>query len=435
MKPRLLLGLALACGAAWAALPAATVSVQQGDRNPQPWRPLSADEQARFQLGHAVFNTSWLAAGEGGGRRDGLGPLFNAQSCDSCHNGRRRGRGPVADGPGAVDLVFQVGRRLADGRLERGHPRFGKIINPEALPGHRAEATVTLRYLPREHRFPDGSRRTLWQPQYAVSAGDGRALPDDLVLMPRMGPQVYGAGLLEQVPEAAILARAGSRGPLDGRPSWLLTAAGRRLGRFGWQATEPSIASQTAAAFAREMGLENALVSADDCADHDTACRSAARGGRPEVDQDLFDAVVAFQQLEALRRTPAAARQLAAGGDGARLFAKAGCSDCHRDQLPTRDAGVIAPYTDLLLHDLGPELADRDLQGRPLPSRWRTAPLWGMSTALEDGREVRLLHDGRARSIEEAILWHGGSASAARERYRQLDAEARQRLLGWVSAL
>lgn len=95
----------------------------------------------------------------------------------------------------------------------------------------------------------------------------------------------------------------------------------------------------------------------------------------------------------------------------------------------------IAPYTDLLLHDLGPGLADRDARGRPLRSLWRTAPLWGMSTALEGGRPVRLLHDGRARSIEEAIAWHDGDAAAARERFDALDAARRQRLLDWISAL
>ena len=429
------LGLVLATGVAFAATPPSPVSIQADGRSPLPWRTLNAAEEERFHLGHAVFNTSWLPAGEGVGRRDGLGPQFNSHSCDSCHNSRRRGRGPLGDGPVSTDFVIQTGRRLADGRIERGHPRFGHIVNTQAIDGFSAEASIAIHYQPRPHRLADGSKLTLWAPEYRVETPDGQPLPDDLVLMPRIASQVLGAGLLEQIPERAILANARRRGPHRGTPAWIDSAGGRQLGRFGWQATEPSIASQTAVAFAREMGLSTELIGSIDCAAQDHACRNAAHGGEPEVAAELFEAVVAFQQLEALRRTPAAARQLDAATDGARLFARVGCADCHRDAMPLHDGRSIAPYTDLLLHDLGEALADRDVAGRPVPSRWRTPPLWGLSTALEGARTARLLHDGRARSIEEAIAWHGGSAADARDRYERLDTGQRQQLIDWVSSL
>jgi len=412
------------------------LSIQPDARTPVSWRGLTAEEQARFDLGHAVFNTTWLPAGQGSGRRDGLGPVFNLGHCDGCHNSRRRGRGArsdVARAPG--ELVVQAGA-WQNGRLQRFHPRFGHLINTDAIDGFAPEAEVIIRYTALTRTRADGSEQRLWQPVYQVTPADGQPLPDDLVLMPRLASHVQGAGLLEQIPEQVIVdgARARPDRP-QGMVSWLETPGGRQLGRFGWQASEPSIARQIAVAFAREMGLTTQLVPVIDCAAHDHACRNAANGGEPEVAQELFDAVVAFQQWEAVRRTPDAAARLQQLAEGEHLFHSTGCADCHRAQMPTLDGGVIAPYTDLLLHDLGPELADRTVAGEPIPSRWRTAPLWGLSTAQEGARVLRLMHDGRARSVDEAIGWHGGSAAPARARYERLAPTQRQTLAGWVEAL
>lgn len=335
--------------------------------------------------------------------------------------------------PLPTDFVVQAGRRLDGGGLERGHPRFGHVINTDAIDGFTPEAAIRVRYVERDHLRPDGSRVALRVPEYALQLPDGGALPEDLVLMPRMAPLSQGTGLLEAIPEAAIL-EAAERGG-SGTPAWVEVPEGRRLGRFGWQGTEATVADQVAVAFAREMGLANPLIDAIDCAPHDAACREAPGGGTLEVSPELFEAVLAFQQDEAVRRTPDAARHLAADAEGAGLFAEAGCASCHRAGWTTRDGLRIDPWTDLLLHDLGPGLADRDVHGAPLRSLWRTAPLWGMSTALEGGRPVRLLHDGRARSVEEAIAWHDGAAAGARQRFDALDAAQRQRLIDWVSAL
>ncbi len=430
------LAVALALAGATLAAALAPVTVQPDGRSPAPWRTLDGKTQQRFDLGHAVFNTSWVPDGPEPNRLDGLGPHFNSISCDACHNSRRRGRGPAGDGPAPSDFVMQVGRLRADGTVERGHPRFGHVANSDAIEGFLPEARVTIRYQTVERPRADGSRLTLWRPQYSIETPDGRPLPADLVLMPRASAQAQGAGLLDAIPEQAILTGARPRpGKPQGRPAWIGEGDGRRLGRFGWQATEPSLAHQIAVAFAREMGLGNALIGAIDCAPHDQACLDAGSTVEPEVDPELFAAVLTFQQLESVRRTPEAAARLRGARDGARLFARTGCADCHTPSMPARGAGRIAPYTDLLLHDLGPELADRNLAGDPVPSLWRTAPLWGLSTAHEGGRPVRLLHDGRARSVEEAIGWHGGSAAPARARFDALDAAQRQRLLDWVSAL
>ncbi|WP_240099535.1 di-heme oxidoredictase family protein [Thermomonas flagellata] len=419
------------------ALGAGTRPVRIADdaHDPQPWQALAPAAQAQFDLGHAVFNTTWMPAGSGG-RRSGLGPVFDAASCDACHNSRRRGRGPQGDGPVPPDLVLQVATRQPDGTITPGHVRFGRLLNTSAIAGFAVEAQVDVRYQPRAYRRADGSTLLLHVPAYTVRLAGDAPPPQDLVLMPRLAPAVLGSGLLERVPEAAVLALpARQPAAVRGTPAWVDTAQGRRLGRFGWQATQPDIAGQTAAAFAREMGLTNTLLASDDCAPGDAACRAAPQGSTPEVAPDLFAAVVAFQQGEAMRRTPQAIARAAQLPDAPALFARVGCTDCHRPRLPLAGGGAIPAYTDLLLHDLGPDLADRDGAGRPLPSRWRTAPLWGMSTALEGQRPLRLLHDGRARSLEEAIAWHGGQAAAARARFDALPAAQRERLLDWLQTL
>jgi len=411
------------------------ITIQGDGRTPVAWRELSADEEHQFHLGHAVFNTTWIPAGAGNGQRDGVGPVFNVGHCDGCHNSRRRGRGPRTDGPAPVDLVMQVGE-LVNGQLVRSHPRFGHIINTAAIDGFSPEADIHIRYHAIIRTRTDGSGQTLWQPEYQVLPADGQPLPDTLVLMPRLASHAQGVGLLEQIPEQAIVDAAAPRpGHPQGILPWLDTRDGRVLGRFGWQGTEHSVASQIAVAFAREMGLTNPMEAMIDCAPHDHACRHAPAGGYPEVAAELFDAVVAFQRLEAVRRPPAAAARLEQLADGERLFRDVGCADCHRPNMPTNDGGMIAPYTDLLLHDLGMELADRPPAGEPVPSRWRTAPLWGLSTAQEGQRVFRLLHDGRARSVDEAIGWHGGSAAAARKGYERLSPEQRQYLADWISSL
>jgi CxxC motif-containing protein (DUF1111 family) len=468
-------------------LPSIGVIVQEDAHVPEPWRPLTQAEQRTFGLGYAVFNTTWVPADQPAGRTDGLGPLFNSGSCDACHNSRRRGRGPRDAGPAPGDLVIQLGRLLPTGEMQRGTGEYGFILNTSANEGFTPEALIDLRYEEEVRVLPDGSRLSLRRPVYTLAALSGPALSASTVLMPRMPPSVQGAGLLERVPLAELvsLAAAGGDGSVTGRIAWLPPAARGRaqIGRFGWQATEPSVASQTASAFAREMGLTTSIAANIDCGRGDDACLSAAMGGAPEVETALFDALLFFEQLHAVPARP----PLPDSEQGERLFAETGCAACHRPTLrielgpvelgpielspetPHRSQGTlpaiaasapapaqapevdrdpevqvpsgtvipyaaIHPYTDLLLHDLGAGLADRDLAGEAVHSEWRTAPLWGLQASVASSQPLRLLHDGRARSIEEAIAWHDGEAREARERFMHLLADARAALVEWIAS-
>ena len=195
------------------------VVAQDDAHPPQPWRALTESEQTTFDLGHAVFNTQWTPAGEPAGRRDGLGPLFNAPSCDACHNSRRRGRGPAAAGPAPIDLVIQVGLRQPDGSVSRGTERFGFILNTAANSGMDPEASVAIRYKDTTRTYADGTRVDLRWPTYVVTLPDGGVLPAGLVLKPRMPQSAQGVGLLERVSSLEILNLASPEGgvPLSQR--------------------------------------------------------------------------------------------------------------------------------------------------------------------------------------------------------------------------
>jgi CxxC motif-containing protein (DUF1111 family) len=214
----------------------------------------------------------------------------------------------------------------------------------------------------------------------------------------------------------------------------------RLLGRFGWQGDAVSIRDQTTNAFAHEMGLTSEDRPSDDCTPAETDCRGQPNGGSPEVSEELLDAVITFVGTLAVPESPAHSKDDSFGPE---LFANIGCAACHRPRLPvelpgaggTRVRGVIAPYTDLRLHDLGLEMADENAAGAKVSSRWRTAPLWGLGYRLKMESHSTFLHDGRARSTEEAILWHSGEAAQTRHNFTKLGPRAREALLHWIETL
>jgi len=243
----------------------------------------------------------------------------------------------------------------------------------------------------------------------------------------------------EAVPEAAIAqlpARQLDIG-VSGTLAWHSHQGDRVLGRFGWQEDAVSVRDQASNAFAREMGLTSYDRSSDDCTPAEADCRQRPGGGSPEVSEELLDAVVTFVRTLAVPQSP-----VRAPGDslGPELFTDIGCAACHRPRLPVefpgsdgmKVAGIIEPYTDLLLHDLGSEMADENASGAKVVSRWRTTPLWGLGHRLKTEDHPTFLHDGRARSAEEAILWHSGEAAHAKRRFVDLGPRARDALLRWL---
>jgi CxxC motif-containing protein (DUF1111 family) len=416
------------------------------DRNhPPSFRALDQAESAKVNLGRSVFDTEWSPAGTAGvAGRVGIGPLFNANSCNACHGEGEHGRGPFGDGPAPAALVIQLESRSGEQQAEAsGDPVYGRVFNTSALDGVQAEGAVLIRYSENVgYYYPFGGRWSLRVPHYRLAGLSHGPLAPTTVIKPRLAPALFGAGLLEAVPEAAIakMPSQQSDAGVSGTLVWHSNQGNRVLGRFGWQEDAVSVRDQASNAFAREMGLTSYDRSNDDCTPAEADCRQQPGGDAPEVSDELLDAVVAFVRTLAVPESP-----VRGTGDslGSELFTDIGCTACHRPRLPvelpgsdgSKVAGIIEPYTDLKLHDLGSEMADENASGVKVPSRWRTAPLWGLGYRLKTEDHPTFLHDGRARSAEEAILWHSGEAAHAKRHFVDLGPRAREALLHWLETL
>jgi CxxC motif-containing protein (DUF1111 family) len=398
--------------------------------------PAAQGSETEATVGQAIF------AGESSVTR-GHARLFNATSCGSCHQGGAGGSGPTRDGPLPVALGILLGSP-ADNDATGGDPVYGRVFNTAAADGVRAEGVATVRYTEVEgHYYPEAFSWHMRVPHYRLTQLTRGPLAATTVIKPRLAPSLFGAALLEAVPESAITdtGTGPDVSPRGGAPAWHLYRGTRVLGRFGWQATSVSIRDQTTKAFAREMGLTSADQANDDCTPAEADCLRTDNGGLPDISADSISAVLTYVGALAAPESPMPSEQFSAG---LKLFTELGCATCHRPELPvdlsdrgsgTESPRVIAPYTDLLVHDLGIELADETATGRSVPSKWRTAPLWGLGYRIRHQQSATLLHDGRARSVEEAILWHSGEASPARHSFMDLPSRNREALLRWLESL
>jgi CxxC motif-containing protein (DUF1111 family) len=263
----------------------------------------------------------------------------------------------------------------------------------------------------------------------------------------RVAPPLYGMGLLEAVPAQAILEYAdpddADGDGISGRPNLVREAADAAPmpGRFGLKGGHGDLHQQIAAAFSEDLGITTPRFPETNCTTVQTACRATPNGGTPEgTPATHHDLPFYIARLAPPARRDVDDPQVRAGEA---LFRALGCAACHRETLVTGSGGEldsfagreIHPYTDLLLHDMGPGLADGRPDGAATGSEWRTAPLWGLGLARQVEPRARFLHDGRARSIAEAVRWHGGEAGAAQNLYTRLPAARRAVLLRFLESL
>lgn len=422
-------------------------------------RNLTAERRGDFFVGNSFFNQNWVEAPASTRARDGLGPLFSARSCSSCHLRDGRGRPPLPDSTDLQSATVNLSvppdqaRRSTPGH---GHPsRDGPVPEPtyglqfsaRAVQDLPPEGKLRVRYEPVDGAFADGTTYTLRKPVYAFEDLNYGPMADSVRVSMRVAPALIGMGLLEAVPEGTILARADSADAdgdgISGRPNYVRSAVHRddRLGRFGWKANQPTIPEQTASAFLGDMGLTTPIFPDESCTKAQPACQEIPHGGSPEVDQETLDHVVFY-----VRTLAVPARRDAQDPEvlrGKALFHEAQCAACHRprmqtgtlDGVPAVSEQTIYPYTDLLLHDMGPGLADGRPDFQATGREWRTPPLWGLGLIENVNGHTFLLHDGRARTIMEAILWHGGEAEASREAVRQMSKTERDALLAFLKSL
>jgi CxxC motif-containing protein (DUF1111 family) len=386
--------------------------------------PASAGDDLAVAVGKALFDRDWVVAPASTRATDGLGPLHNARSCAACHRGG--GGAPLSLDPEGAPTAAGLVLRFQD------DPAYGRQLQTGAVHGQAAEGQVRVSHDDAPAVLGDGTIVVLRRPRHTV-VRRAHGTPPRRV-SPRLAPSLRGVGLLAAVPDAAVAAladpddRDGDGDGIRGRPG---------AGRFGLRADQAGLREQVAEALLLDLGLSSSLrpePAGDSTPAAQADCRALPHGdryGAPGV--EIGDGIVA--SLVAYLAALPPPRQGPHQETGERLFTSLGCAGCHTPSLPVGLDGRIAPYTDLLLHDLGPELADEGAaEGDPTASLWRTAPLWGLGAAVDSGKAA-LLHDGRARDAQEAILWHGGEAQAARDRFRRLGANDRADLLAFLASL
>ncbi|MBP2230874.1 CxxC motif-containing protein (DUF1111 family) [Azospirillum agricola] len=399
------------------------------------------------RIGEGLFRRMWVAAPTATQAADGLGPLYNARSCATCHPRGGGGRPPDPAVEGDQGVGFAI--KLND------DPVYGRQIQSNALLGQIIEGRPGVAYREDPVRFDDGEIVRLRRPAYEVKDLGYGPLAEATALSARVAPRVHGMGLLDRIPEAAIQAEADRQareGVVAGRPNRItMTSVGEtapRIGRFGWKATHPTLTHQDSEAFSLDIGMSTPAFPDPwgDCTPAQTTCREARHGDSKQFEGlEIPSTVIGLIDVY-LRSLPPdgglKAPRDKAGGD---LFAATGCAACHRPSYPVTDGepgkdagpavGTIFPHSDLLLHDMGDGLADDVPMGEARGRDWRTTPLWGLNRLAKDDGRLSLLHDGRARSVTEAILWHGGEAEKARSNFMDLPAGSRKALVRYVLGL
>lgn len=408
---------------------------------------LSFDEQSDFGIGNSFFRQNWVTAPSSTTARDGVGPFFNAISCSSCHFKDGRGRAPLMDGETGHGLLLRLSIPGVDangGSLP--DPVYGGQLQDAAILGQALEGSFSIVYQSLTETFDDGTTVVLQKPSYQINTLGYGVLAKNLQISPRVANQMIGMGLLEAIPESVLLGFADendtNKDGISGKINYVYDVASnsKKMGRFGWKANQPSVRQQVAGAFLGDMGITTSLFPNEN-APFGVDLTAIANGGTPEISDLNFDRVVLYSSTLAVpaRRNYAEQNVL----KGKKFFETIGCASCHMPKIKTGNNHSIAalrnqmirPYTDLLLHDMGEDLADNTPDFRATGTEWRTQPLWGIGLIETVNNHTNLMHDGRAKNVTEAILWHGGEAKSAKDKFKKLNATERSKLIEFINSL
>ncbi|MBY4588363.1 MULTISPECIES: di-heme oxidoredictase family protein [Rhizobium] len=421
------------------------------------------EEEQNFKLGNALFRKLWVSSPSSTQASDGLGPLFNARSCMSCHVNDGRGK-PPEGGPSAVSMFLRLSRAAATPEEEKAiagadilnfpDPVYGHQLQDLAVPGLAAEGRMTIRYDEETATLGDGETVSLRRPHYAATNLAYGPLDAATTISARVAPAMIGLGLIEAIPEADILAHADpDDADGDGISGKAAIVRDHRsgeiaLGRFGWKAQNATVRDQNADAFANDIGISTPdhPDAHGDCTKAEEKCLDLPTGvqkrlGAEEAPGPILDLVTFYSENLAVpaRRKASFPETL----KGKRIFYESGCISCHVPKFVTRrDSAdkaqsfqLIWPYSDFLLHDMGDGLADGQQVGLASGREWRTPPLWGIGLTRTVSGHSFFLHDGRARDLTEAILWHGGEADKARNAFSSLSKDDRAALITFLESL
>lgn len=373
----------------------------------------------------------------------GLGPIFNQNSCENCHvaNGRSPFPSSTSDLRGLLFRLSVPGINIHNGPV--AVPGFGGQLQNKATFGIQAEASITWQEIEDIQQYLDGEKYSLRHFVFAIE-NPYIALPSNVMVSPRIAPPIIGLGLLEAISEQDILSYADPNDTngdgISGKANYVWNSKEQKmmLGRFGWKANEPSLLQQTADAYNNDMGITSPYNPIENFFDQSQYDKLA---DDPEIDQaTLLAATFYTQSLAVPRRRNWEDSEVR---NGKFLFSKLKCDACHRPgyttaqhpEYPFLSNQSIFPYTDMLLHDMGDGLADNRPDYEATGNEWRTPPLWGIGLTKIVGGHTNFLHDGRARSLEEAILWHGGESENSKEAFRKLNKTDRAAVVRFLESL
>lgn len=428
-----------------------------------PATNLNTEATTDFHAGKALAHQPWVKAPSSTTARDGLGPLYNARTCLACHINGGRGLLPVDNKTRLTQGIVRLS--IPGENRELGvvpEPNYGDQLQSQSVAlSHQLglseylkndvlpEANVFIEWREQVFVYHEGNEVMLRKPELRFeNLGYGDFHPETLMSL-RNAPALHGVGLLEQIPVTELHQNVKSQrnsNHISGRINmvWNPEKKALQTGILGWKANKPNVKVQTAAAFQADVGITNELFSEQPCEAQQTKCLSQAHGmdeSGVELNNKLLDLVSHFTRNIGV---PVARNQSSTAiVSGKKLFKDAQCTVCHRpsyttqhsERFPALSNQVIWPYTDLLLHDMGEELADNRPDFLATGREWRTPPLWGIGLSQQVNGSSLLLHDGRARTVEEAILWHGGEAEQSKRFFINLEPQERMNLIKFVESL
>ncbi|WP_338790852.1 di-heme oxidoredictase family protein [Bernardetia sp. MNP-M8] len=408
---------------------------------------LTTEENGKFVTGNSFFKANWVAAPSSTIGLDGLGGFFSARSCSGCHAFDGRGNLPQNQGDDIVALVIKLSVR--NGVTYENEPTYGGQLSSQAIFGMEAEGNISISHQTITGSFADGTSYTLEKPIYNFERMNYGNVHPNVVVSPRLAPHIAGLGLLEAVSEQTLLSFAdendANNDGISGKPNYVLEAeTGQiKIGRFGLKSNQVSLREQVAGAFNGDMGITSSIHPIENCTDAQQNCKEAISGSTDEEmeisESKLAKVVLYCQTLAVPARRDADNEQVLRGKQ---IFSNLNCNKCHIPKMKTDFHEIqalsnqtIYPYTDLLLHDMGDELADNRPDFEANGNEWRTAPLWGLGMVQRVNPRATFMHDGRANTIEEAILWHNGEAKNSQEAYKSLSKNERTDLLAFLNSL
>jgi CxxC motif-containing protein (DUF1111 family) len=406
-----------------------------------PMKGLTKKEITDFMVGNSLFRSNWVVSPSSVTKLQGLGPTFIARSCSSCHQNDGRSK-PNDNGETGVGLLFRISV-TKNGKDFYHDPIYGDQIQTNSIMNVASEAETHVEYTEIKNKFNDGEEYVLTKPNYKIKNLKFGDLNESVVISPRVAPAIIGMGLIESISEKDILNNADpedmDKDGISGRPNVIIIDGKKQLGRFGWKANQPTLKVQDAGALLGDMGITTSIHPKQNCNYRQTECINAHNSGIEMNDEDL-NRLVFYTAVLGVPKSRIENKEIISKGEI--LFQNTDCIKCHVPEYKTSKNSFkqfseqrISPYSDFLLHDMGDELADNRPDFEANGKEWRTPPLWGIGLTKVVNRHMRLLHDGRARGISEAILWHGGEASSAREKYKKLPKEERKILIQFVESL